>query len=306
MHQTHDPLWIGTTMHRRVWNAVRTLLLGAQSQLGYDVLRTWPDGSVTALGHDQCDVTDPDAVRNAIVTRRPDLVLSLAASHRVDDVEREPAEALRVNAYGAWVVARAAAEAGAAVMWISTDYVFSGDTGRPYIEEDPTGPINAYGTSKAAGERLIALANPRHYIVRSSGLYGVAGASGKGGNFVETMLRLARAGKPLHVVNDQVLGPTSTRDLAEALAALAATDAYGVYHLTNQGAISWHDFAALAFRLCGVQADLQPTSSGEYAAPARRPAYSVLTSTRLRAAGLPALQPIEAALAAYLTEKVYR
>jgi dTDP-4-dehydrorhamnose reductase len=285
---------------------VRTLLLGARSQLGYDILRTWPAGTVTALGHADCDVTDPPAVQAAIAATRPDLVLNLAASHRVDEVERDPAEALRVNAYGAWVVARAAAAAGAAVLWVSTDYVFDGEARRPYPEDAPPRPLNAYGASKAAGERLVALANPQHYIVRSSGLYGVAGASGKGGNFVETMLRLARAGRPIRVVDDQVLAPTSTLDLAGALHAIAASARYGLWHVTNAGAVSWHEFAALIFALSGVRADLTPVSSAEYGAPARRPAYSVLDNSALRAAGLPALRPIAAALRAYLEEQGHR
>lgn len=282
---------------------MRTLLLGARSQLGHDMLRTWPEGSITPLAHAQCDVTDATAVRAAISAASPALVVSLAASHRVDEVERDPAEALRVNAYGAWVVARAAAEAGVAVMWVSTDYVFAGDAGRPYAEDDPTAPVNAYGASKAAGESLIRLANPRHVIIRSSGLYGIAGASGKGGNFVETMLRLAREGKPPRVVGDQVLGPTSTRDLAEAMRSIAQTGACGTYHVTNAGAISWHDFAALIFRLCGVRADLSPVTSDAYGAPARRPAYSVLANTRLAAAGLPPLRSVPEALHAYLKDK---
>lgn len=285
---------------------MRTLLLAARSQLGHDILRIWPPDSITALGHQQCDVTDPEAVGAAVAGSRPDLVVSLAASHRVDEVERDPAEALRVNAYGAWVVARAAAASGAAVLWVSTDYVFAGDAGRPYRENDPVGPVNVYGASKAAGERLVALANPRHYVVRSSGLYGVAGASGKGGNFVETMLRLAREGRPLRVVDDQVLGPTSTRDLAVALAEIVVTEVFGTYHVTNQGAISWHDFAALVFRLCGIRAELTPTTSAAFGAPARRPAYSVLANARLAALGLPPLRPIAAALQEYLREKGHR
>ena len=284
---------------------MRTVLFAAGSQLGHDILRTWPEGSVTPITHAACDVTDQEAVRAAIATARPDLVVNLAASHRVDDLERDPASGLHVNAYGAWVVASAAAKAGAAVLWVSTDYVFAGDGGRPYLETDPPRPINAYGVSKAAGERLVALANPRHYIVRSSGLYGVAGAAGKGGNFVETMLRLARTGRPLRVVNDQVLGPTSTRDLAAALLRIAATEDWGTWHITNAGAISWHDFAALIFRLCRVPAELTSVSSAEYGAPAPRPAYSVLANARLAAHGLPPLPPVEAALRDYLVEKGY-
>ncbi len=279
------------------------LLLGARSQLGHDIARTWPAGSLVALGRESCDVTDLDAVRRVVAESTPDLVISLAASHRVDDLEANPESGLRVNGYGAWTVARAATEAGAAVMWVSTDYVFAGDTGRPYVEDDPTGPVNAYGASKAAGERLIALVNPRHYIVRASGLYGVAGASGKGGNFVETMLRLARSGAPVRVVADQVLAPTSTHDLAVAMQAIAAGAPHGIYHVTNTGELSWYEFAALIFQLGDVRADLSPTSSEAFGAPARRPAYSVLANTRLAAAGLPPLPSIEDALRRYLREK---
>ncbi len=282
---------------------MRVLLFGARSQLGYDLLQAWSDAEVRALSHRDCDVTDAAAVRAAVEAARPHLVVNLAAAHRVDELEREPTAAFHVNAYGAWLVARSAAAAGAAVLWVSTDYVFSGTARRPYREEDPPGPVNAYGASKAAGERLVALANPRHYIVRSSGLYGTAGSSGKGGNFVETMLRLAREGRPVRVVNDQVLGPTATADLAAALVRLARTEAYGIYHITNAGAISWHDFAALIFRLTGTPARLVPVSSTEYGAPARRPAYSVLANERLRAVGLPPLRAVGEALAAYLHAK---
>lgn len=248
-------------------------------------------------------MTDAESVRSAIAAHRPELVVSLAASHRVDDLERDPLEGLRVNGHGAWVVATAASAAGAAIMWVSTDYVFAGDLGRALREDDPVGPLSAYGASKAAGEMLIRAANPRHYIVRSSGLYGVAGASGKGGNFVETMLRLAREGTPLKVVDDQVLGPTSTYDLARAMHLLAGTERYGTFHVTNEGAISWHDFAALIFRTCGVSADLTPTTSEAYGAPARRPAYSVLANNRLQAEGLPLPRDVEAAVSGYLREK---
>ncbi|MER3420564.1 MAG: dTDP-4-dehydrorhamnose reductase [Chloroflexota bacterium] len=284
---------------------MRVLVFGARSQLGHDLLHAWPDAETRALSHRECDITDPAAVRAAVEAMRPHLVVNLAAAHRVDELEREPTAAFHVNAYGAWLVARWAAAVGAAVMWISTDYVFSGTARRPYQEEDSPGPVNAYGASKAAGERLVALANPRHYIVRSSGLYGVAGASGKGGNFVEAMLRLAREGRPLRVVNDQVLGPTATADLAATLVRLARSEAFGLYHITNAGAISWHDFAALIFRLTGTSAALTPVSSAEYAAPAPRPTYSVLANERLRTIGLPPLRPIEEALAAYLRAQGY-
>ena len=282
---------------------MRTLLLASASQLAHDILSTWPEGTVTALDRYTCDVTDAVAVNEAVRAVRPELVINPAASHRVDDLETDPSSALAVNAMGAWNVAKAAA--GAAVLWISTDYVFDGNQDQPYGENDRVHPLNAYGVSKAAGEMLVAQANPRHYVVRSTGLYGVAGASGKGGNFVETMLRLARDGRPIRVVGDQVLGPTSTADLARALWLLVQTERYGTYHVTNAGAVSWHDFAALAFRLCGLSPDLTSVTSAEYAAAARRPRYSVLANTELRVAGIPQPRSIEEALRDYLGNKGY-
>jgi dTDP-4-dehydrorhamnose reductase len=161
-----------------------------------------------------------------------------------------------------------------------------------------------YGRSKLAGERRVRDASTGHVVVRSSGLYGVAGSAGKGGNFVETMLRLAKRGGPLRVVNDQVLGPTYTRDLAEAIARLlAANPPGGIYHLTNAGACSWFQFASRIFALCGLTPDLAPTTSAAYAAPAPRPPYSVLANTRAAGLGLPPLRPWAEALEDYLRAK---
>jgi dTDP-4-dehydrorhamnose reductase len=158
-----------------------------------------------------------------------------------------------------------------------------------------------YALSKLAGELMVRAAAPGHLVVRSSGLYGVAGSSGKGGNFVETMLRLAREGRSIRVVDDQVLTPTYTRDLAGAIAALLARDAPGgIYHLTNAGACSWFEFARRIFAFCGLAPDLAPTTSAAYNAPARRPANSVLLNTRAVAVGVPPLRPWPEALAAYL------
>jgi len=187
-------------------------------------------------------------------------------------------------------------------MWVSSNYVSAGDRNTPYREDDPTAPPNAYGVSKVAGERLIALANPRHYVVRSAGLYGVAGSSGKGGNFVQTMLRLAREGRAIRVVDDEVLGMTSTLDLARAMAAIAEAECFGTYHITNAGELSWYDFAVAIFQLAGLRPDLRPTTSAEYGAPARRPPYSVLANERLAGLGVPTLRPVEEALAEYLAK----
>lgn len=283
---------------------MKTLLLGGRGQLASDIVRLWTRHDVVALGHDECDITDRVQVDAALDAHRPDVVLNTAAYHKVDDCEGTgAAAAFAVNVIGAKHVADACRERGAALGWISSDYVFSGTAGRPYREDDAPDPVSIYGISKAAGEHAIRYACERHYIVRSTGLYGIAGASGKGGNFVETMLRMAREGKPIRVVADQTMTPTSTHDLALALESLIETNAPGTYHLTNGGECTWHEFAATIFELTGVAAGLSPTTSAAFAAPARRPVYSVLANERAVAAGVPRLRPWRDALTAYLHAK---
>src|SRR5207248_1619954 len=188
----------------------------------------------------------------------------LAAYHVVDEVEGNPAKAFAVNAIGPRNVALACKEAGAIMVHLSTDYVFTDSSNhRPHVEDEPVNPPNVYGVSKAAGEMMIGPSWPSHFIVRGSGLYGVAGSSGKGGNFVETMLKLAEQGKPIKVVADQVLTPTSTWFLADQIALLVTTEAYGTYHATCQGECSWYQFAAEIFRQSGLDPELGPTTSAE-------------------------------------------
>jgi dTDP-4-dehydrorhamnose reductase len=281
---------------------MRTLLIGSEGQLGSDLRRIW-SGELIALPHQALDVCDRD--RSYAVLRReaPDLVINTAAYHRVDECEGNAARAFEVNALGAKNVADAACEVGAAVMFISTDYVFDGEKGSPYVEGDMPRPLSVYGTSKLAGEHLVRQSNVKHYVVRSSSLFGVAGASGKGGNFVETMIRKAREGEALRVVDDQVSAPTLTWDLAHKLQELAATERYGLYHITNSGQTSWCRFAAKIFELAGLQPSLTAITSEELAAPARRPRLSVLENRAARAVGLAPLRSWEEALEAYLREK---
>jgi dTDP-4-dehydrorhamnose reductase len=282
----------------------RILLIGANGQLGSDLARVLAGPRLVALTRRELDVTDAAAVERAIGEIHPGLVVNTAAFHRVDDIEADPEPAFRVNAVAVHHLARSCARHAARLVHFSTDYVFGGGRPGPYAEDAPPAPLSAYGTSKLAGEYLVRQASPRHLVIRSSGLYGVAGSSGKGGNFVETMLRLARDGKRLRVVDDQVLAPTFTADLAEAVGRLLAADPPGgVYHVTSGGACSWFEFARRIFELTGLTPDLEPTTSEAYGAPARRPANSVLRNTRLAALGLPPLRPWVEALGAYLSAK---
>lgn len=279
---------------------MRTVVIGAAGQLGSDIVRLWPAGDTIGLAHADIEIADREQVVAVLRTHEPDLVVNTAAFHNVDLCESEPERAFQVNALGAMNVADASRELGAALMFISTDYVFAGDLGRPYTESDAPTPVNVYGASKAAGEQLVRSRLDGHYIVRTSGLYGEAGASGKSGNFVQRMLELARNGKDLHVVDDQVLSPTFTYDLAQQLSRLAQSGRYGTYHVTNGGACSWYEFTAKIFSLTATDAALSPTTTAEFGAKARRPAYSVLCNAALREAGLLPLRDWPEALADYL------
>lgn len=281
---------------------MKVLLLGAAGQLGTDVVGTWTDDEVIAIKHEDCDVRDRERVSATVNAHEPEVVIDNAAYVRVDDAEKEPLEAFAVNAEGAKNVADASVEAGAAVVYVSTDYVF-GKGSEPHEEDDQVTPQGAYAISKAAGEALIRETTPRHFIVRSSGLYGSAGSSGKGGNFVETMIGFAREGRSWKVVADQVLSPTYTRDLALKLREVVGTGKHGTYHLTNRGQCSWFEFALATLRLAGFQADLRPTTTAEWNAPAPRPEYSVLAETKLAKLGVKPIRPWQEALQAYLDER---
>jgi dTDP-4-dehydrorhamnose reductase len=282
----------------------RHVLIGAGGQLGHDLARTFPGGGeLVALGRADLDVRDAAGCRAVLRDLRPTCVVNTAAYNLVDRAEDEREAAFALNARAVGTLAALAADLDAAFVHFSTDYVFDGARRAPYRESDPPNPLGVYGASKLEGERLAFGACARTYVFRVSGLYGVAGSAGKGGgNFVQTMLRLGREGRPLRVVADQVLTPSYTRDLAPKVWAVLAAAPPGLYHLTNAGETSWYDFARAIFRLARVAAEPAPVSSAEFGARARRPAYSVLAHARLAALGLDDLRPWEAALAAYLAE----
>jgi dTDP-4-dehydrorhamnose reductase len=286
---------------------MKTVLIGSAGQLGRD-LGPRLAGEVVPLTRAQADLAHPGAVRAVLQELRPGVVVNCAAYNFVDKAETEPEAAFAVNAWAVRELALACRDLGCVLAHFSTDFVFGLDAERktPWKEGDAPGPVSVYGLSKLAGEYLVRTLCPRHFVVRTCGLYGVWGSGGKGGNFVETMLRVAGQGKPLKVVSDQVCTPTYTADLAEASAALIQTSAFGLYHLTSGGSCTWHDFAAAIFELSGVKADLTPITSAEFNAPARRPPYSVLDCGAYHALGLPPMRPWREALTAYLGERIDR
>jgi dTDP-4-dehydrorhamnose reductase len=250
---------------------------------------------VTALERAALDVTDPEAATAAAQEHRPDAVVNCAAWTDVDGAEDAPEEAARVNAIGARNVAAAAAAVGATIVQPSTDYVFDGTSERPYVESDETDPLSAYGRSKLTGEIEAAAANPRHFVVRTSWLFGAGGR-----NFVETMLGLAESSHEVLVVRDQVGSPTYTSHLAEGLLRLAATDAYGLHHMSAAGRCSWYEFAQAVFAGAGVDCRVLSTTTAEFPRPAVRPAFSVLETEWPDAIRLPDWHD---GLSAYLAER---
>jgi dTDP-4-dehydrorhamnose reductase len=252
----------------------------------------------------QSAVTNFEMARSVLSGIRPALVINTAAYHRVDECETRADLAFDVNAIGVRNLSIVCRELGSTLMHFSTDYVFSGTASSPYKEQDPAEPVSAYGISKAAGEHFIRYLLPgQHMLVRSSGLYGVAGASGKGGNFVETMLRMAREGRPIRVVNDQRSCPTYTFHLASALFEVIERQGRGTFHITNSGECTWYEFAAEIFKIVGLEPDFGPTTSEEFGAAAKRPAYSVLDNARIRALGVSPLPAWQQALRHYLQAK---
>ena len=283
---------------------MRVAVIGSTGQLGQDLMRVFGEDA-TGFAHEDLDVTDEAGVASAIGSLKPDWVLNTAAFHRVDDCEADPTSTFAVNATGALNVARAAADAGSGVVFYSTDYVFGGEErerNHPYEEGDAPLPLSVYGTSKVAGEQLVAQANARHIVVRSAGLYGTA-TSRKGWTFPELMLNKAQTEGFVRVVTDQVLSPTFTADLAQKTRELVEHDARGLFHLTNEGECSWFEFARGAFDLAGVEAKMEPVDSSQFQQRARRPPYSALTSVRLEEAGLKPLRHWNEALSDYLKIK---
>ena len=278
-------------------------IIGSSGQLGTDLSRELGQRDayeLHTLDHSDIECADRQSVESAILSIAPDIVLNCAAFVRVDESEDDPDSAFRVNALGAGYVARACSEIDAAAVYISTDYVFDGTRGTPYSEEDPPNPLNVYAISKLAGEFLVRNFCKSHFIVRSSGLYGTGGNQKGPANFIETMLSLAKNESPIRVVDDQILTPTFTKDLARAIVGLIDTDAYGTYHVTNSGQCSWYEFGKAVFEISGLKPDYGPVSSKEYCTKALRPSYSALDNSRVHQLGIAPLRGWRDALAQYL------
>ncbi len=278
---------------------MRILVTGASGMLGQALLPVLQQSHyVVGVGVEDFDVCNGKAVRDCISAHGPELVVHLAAYTDVDGCETDPRRAEETNGSSTRNVAQACAEIDAAMLYVSTDYVFDGSKVEPYCESDQPNPLNAYGRSKLLGEQYVQTILDRYFVVRTSWLFGPHGK-----NFVATILRLAQQSSELRVVDDQRGSPTYTRHLAPKLAQLAETNAYGIYHITGSGSCSWCEFARSIVELGGfTSVRMVPISSDECGRPARRPANSVLENSRLSQSNLVLLPHWEFGLRDYLNE----
>jgi len=281
---------------------MRIAVIGSTGQLGTDLVKTLGTAhEVISLTHSDLEVADYDSLV-ILKEQRPDVVINTAAFHKTDQCEEEPQKTFCVNALGARNIAMMTKEIGATAVYISSDYVFDGSKKEPYTEESIPAPINTYGISKLAAEHFTRQ-NPKHYIIRIASVFGKAGASGKGGNFVETMINKAKKNEPIMVVDDMWMSPTYTKDAASVLKGILELQLpYGVYHATNKGYCSWYQFAKEIFQITRLNPDLKPTKTDPNYGKAKRPAFSALTSTKLSKYNLEP-RGWKEALRAYLIEK---
>ncbi len=264
---------------------MKVAIIGANGQLGSDLVEVFGDIAIP-LTHKDLDVTDYNSLR-ILKDVNPDVIINTAAYVRVDDAEKEPEEAFKVNAIGALYVAKIANEIDSINVYISTDYVFDGGKKEPYTEEDIPNPINVYGASKYMGEIFTRNYSKRYYIIRVASLYGKKGARGKGGNFVNFIIEKAEGGEEIKVVNDQFMSPTYTVDVAKILKNfLEIGPSYGIYHMTNSGECTWYEFAKAIFDILGWEVPITPITYWELNHIASRPSFSALKNMKLDRFGL--------------------
>jgi dTDP-4-dehydrorhamnose reductase len=281
------------------------VVIGANGQLGSDLCRQFQahEHRLVPMTRHDIELRDHDQVARTMEAVRPSVIVNTAAFHKVEACEMDVDQAFQVNSIGVRNLAVVAERIGALLVHMSTDYVFDGESDKPYPETAAPNPINVYGASKVAGEYFVRNICSRHLIVRTSGLYGLAGSSGKGGNFVETMLRLGRERGIVSVVSDQSLSPTYTPDLAEMIWRLVEAEAQGLYHVTNSDSCSWYEFACAIFDLSRAAVAVKAIDTAATGASVRRPQRSILANRRLAGQGIGPLRPWKQALASYLDQR---
>lgn len=265
----------------------RVLIFGGSGQLGGEIRRTWSGVEFIAPAHAQVDITDASAVQRAINDAAADTVVNCAAFHNVERCESEPRNALAANALAVNAMAEACAQRGSVFVTISTDYVFDGASERPYTESDEPRPISAYGVSKYSGELLVLRLQSPSYVVRTCGVYATRASTSKGHTFIDRIVTQARSGEAVRIVRDQTVSPTYAPHLAHGLLQLLQSNApYGLYHMVNEGPVTWYDYAVEALHIAGIDHAVEPVSYKDWPSRVRRPAFSALENAKLHELGI--------------------
>ena len=271
------------------------LIIGASGMLGYDLIEEISNHNLILTNSKTLDITNKKEVMNSISKFKPDIVINAAAYTDVDGCEENEDLAFNVNGEGVKNLALACKKYDAALVHISTDYVFNGENDKPWVEDDPVSPVSVYGKSKLKGEEAIVENMEKYFIIRTAWLYGYNGK-----NFPRTMLELAKTHDEITVVYDEVGSPTYTKDLAHAIAQLIESDYYGVYHITNSGSCSWCEFSRYIFEIAERDVKVIPVKASEFNRPAPRPHYSVLENKKWKDNGFKPLRDYKEAIQEYI------
>ncbi|MFO7866839.1 MAG: dTDP-4-dehydrorhamnose reductase [Candidatus Aminicenantes bacterium] len=284
---------------------LKIVLIGADGQLGSDLKRVFGEKRLIPLYYPDFDLTRTGDAEKQIKSARPDVVINTAAFNKVDECENNMPAAFELNGYAVRNLAQWCLDSDSVLVHFSTDYVFDGRKSSPYTESDSPNPLNVYGVSKLCGEYFTLNAQKDNILIRTSGLYGWAGCWGKGYNFVDTMISLAKKSRKIKIVNDQWVTPTHTGDLAGRVKDVMAKGGQGLFHLTNEGECTWFRFAQEIFAQTGLNPEVEAVSSAAYPSEARRPEYSVLENRRAAQMGIPPMRHWKDALKDYLNIKGY-
>jgi dTDP-4-dehydrorhamnose reductase len=280
---------------------MKLAVIGANGQLGTDLLEVLSkEHDVIGLNHSDIEITEIDSVKNALSTIKPAIVLNTAAYHIVPEAEKFPAKAFQINGIGTMNLAKVCQDLDARLVHYSTDYVFDGKKQKPYTEDDRPNPLSVYANTKLSGEYFALNYCDRSYIIRVSGIYGKVPCRAKGGNFITTMIKLATEKPEVRVVNDEILTPTPTYHIAKNTAALIGKDAFGLYHMSCEGEVSWYEFAKVIWETLQLKTPLYPASVKDFPLVVKRPFYSVLENKNLNKLGINEMPEWKEALIQFL------
>jgi dTDP-4-dehydrorhamnose reductase len=283
---------------------MKIAIIGANGQLGTDLKEVLSAGhEVIGLNHSDIEITEIDDVKKVLSSAKFDIVFNTAAYHIVPEAEKFPDKAFYINGTGALNLARVCHELDIKLVHYSTDYVFDGKKQKPYTEDDCPNPLNIYANTKLSGEYFVLNYSEKSYVIRVSGIYGKVPCRAKGGNFITTMIKLAKENPEVRVVNDEILTPTPTYEIAKNTAALIKTDAFGLYHMSCEGECSWYEFTKAIWKILQLKTPLLPASVKDFPSVVKRPSYSVLENKNLNKLGLNRMPEWREALVEFLTGK---